>query len=187
MYDLIVVSFHNRDRATEVLNELWRMNDDWIIEVDDAVALYRDQHGNLEYQQSIASTLGKGVARAGLRGFFLGALVALPFTAGTSAAVGVATLAAGALAGGSIGAAAGALEADLDAAWWKDHFGISDALVRDISSEIGPDDSAILAWIESVDPEMVAHRFCGLGGTVLRTTLTPEQSKRLETVLHYSV
>jgi uncharacterized membrane protein len=34
---------------------------------------------------------------------------------------------------------------------------------------------------------MVAERFRGLGGTVLRTTLTPEQSAKLEGVLHSPV
>ncbi len=45
----------------------------------------------------------------------------------------------------------------------------------------------IFAWIQSSDPEMVAGRFRGLGGTVLRTTLTPEQSVKLEEVLHSRV
>jgi len=187
MYELIVVRFHNRYRAAEVFNELWRMNDDWVIALDDAVTVYRDRHGNLEYERRFASTLDKGVARAGLWGSLLGALIAVSFTAGASAAVGIAIVAAGALAGGSIGVAAGALNTALDVAWWKDHFGISDRFVQEVGNEIAPDDSAILAWIDLVDPKTIAQRFRGLGGTVLRTTLTPEQSAEFEAMLHNSV
>ena len=52
---------------------------------------------------------------------------------------------------------------------------------------IGPGDSAIFAWIESRDPELVAERFRGYGGRVLQTTLTPAQSAKLEDVLHSHV
>jgi uncharacterized membrane protein len=75
----------------------------------------------------------------------------------------------------------------LDAEWWKEDFGISDDFVRDVGNMIGRGDSAIFAWIQSRDPEMVAERFRGLGGKVLRTTLTPEQSAKLEAVLHSRV
>jgi uncharacterized membrane protein len=116
-------------------------------------------------------------------GSLLGALIAAPFTAGASAAVGAAALASGALLGGAIGGTGGAL----DAAWWKDDFGLSDTFVKDVSRMIGPGDSAIFAWIQSVDPELVARKFQGFGGRVLRTTLTPEQSAKLEQVLHSQV
>ena len=62
-----------------------------------------------------------------------------------------------------------------------------DDFIRDVSRMIGPGDSAIFAWIRSNDPEMVAERFRGYGGTVLRTTLTPEQSAKLDAVLHSRV
>ena len=183
MHNLIVVGFHNQYRAAEVLNELWRLNDDWVVDLDDAVAVYRDRHGNLRYQQSVAPTVGEGAALGGLWGSLLGALIAAPFTAGASAAAGAAAVATGALAGGTLGIAGGALDAD----WWKEDFGISEDFVESVSNMIGRGDSAIFAWIRSSDPEMVAERFRGFGGTVLRTTLTPEQSAKLEDVLHSHV
>ncbi len=180
MHNLIVVGFHNQYRAAEVLNELWRMNDDWVVELDDAVAVYRDRHGKLRYQQSVAPTAGEEAGWGALWGSLIGALIAAPFTVGASVAAGAATVAAGALVGGSVGVAGGAV----DAAWWKDHFGISKDFVREVSNLIGPNDSAIFAWIQSADPEMLAQRFRGFGGKVLRTTLTPEQTEKLEAVLH---
>src|SRR5260370_36137852 len=107
MHDLIVVNFPNQYRAAEVLNELRRMNDDWVVDLDDAVAVYRDRHGNLRYQQSVAPTTDEGAAWGGLWGSLLGALLAVPFTAGASAAVGAAAVASGALAGRAVGVTVG--------------------------------------------------------------------------------
>ena len=143
-------------------NELWRLNDDWVVELDDAVAVYRDRHGKLRYQQSVAPTAGQEAAWGGLWGSLLGRLLATPFTAGASAAAGVGAVAVGALVGGSVGVAGGAL----DETWWKEDFGISDDFVRDVSKMIGPGDSAVFAWLQSSDPEMVAERFRGFGGKV---------------------
>jgi uncharacterized membrane protein len=180
MHDLIVVGFHNQYRAAEVLNELWRMNDDWVVDLDDAVAVYRDRNGKLRYQQSVAPTVREEAGWGALWGSLIGALLAAPFTVGASVAAAAAAVAAGAVVGGSVGVAGGAL----DATWWKEHFGISDNFVQEVSNLIGPDDSAIFAWIQSADPELLAQRFRGLGGRVLRTTLTPEQTAKLEAVLH---
>ena len=183
MRNLIVVGFQNQYRAAEVLNELWRLNDDWVVELDDAVAVYRDRRGNLRYQQSVAPTTGEGAAFGGLWGSMLGALLAAPFTAGASAAVGAAAVASSALAGGALGMAGGAIDAN----WWKEDFGIPDDFVQSVSRMIGPGDSAIFAWIDATDHEFVAEQFRGLGGTVLRTTLTREQEEKLEGVLHSHV
>jgi uncharacterized membrane protein len=180
MHNLIVVGFHNQYRAAEVLNELRRLNDEWVVDLDDAVAVYRDHDGNLRYQQSVSPKVGDGAAWGALWGSLLGFLLAGPLAAGASTAVGAAALIGGAVAGGVAGGV-------LDAAWWKEHFGMPDDFVQGVSNMIGPDDSAIFAWIQSGDPEMVAERFRGRGGRVLRTTLTPEQSAKLEAVLHSRV
>jgi uncharacterized membrane protein len=185
MYELIVVSFQSRRRATEAFTTLWRMNDNWVVAIDDAVTVHRDRHGNLQYDRSFASTQDKGLVRAGFWGSLLGALIAVPCTA--VAGADVATIAAGALAGGAIGIAAGILSTASDAAWWKDHFWLSDSFVREIGDEIGPGDSALLAWVDVADPETIAQQFRVLGGTVLRTTLSPEQAEKFAAVLQNSV
>ncbi len=103
----------------------------------------------------------------------------LPFTAGASGAVLAGTVAAGALGGGALGATGGAL----DASWWKDEFGIPDAFVKSTGAMVQPGDSAVLAMLRTVDPVKVAEQFRGYGGTVLQTTLTKEQSAKVQAVL----
>jgi uncharacterized membrane protein len=179
MSELVVVGFKNdKYRASDVLDELRRLEFDWVIDLDDAVAVYRDYDNKLRVQQSYELTTGEGAAWGGLWGSLIGALLAIPFTAGASAAAAGA-LAVGALSGTAVGATAGAI----DAAWWKEDFGIDSAFVKEVGELVQPGDSAIFALIESGNPGVVAAQFKGYGGTVLRSSLTPAQAAKLENYL----
>src|SRR4029453_1110120 len=126
MYELTVVSFKkDMFRASTVLNKLIAMDDAWVVDLRDAVAVYRDYSGNLRMDQSYQMSTGEGAAWGALWGSLIGALVAIPFTAGASAAVAAGALAAGTLGGGALGATTGAL----DATWWKEDLGISNDFV----------------------------------------------------------
>src|SRR6476469_4838259 len=123
MAELIVVGFKkDMYRASEVLNTLKDMNESWVVDLNDAVAVYRDYKGKLRVAQSYQMTTGECAAWGGLFGGLIGALLAAPFTGGTSVA---AVLAAGSLSGVALGATAGALDAED----WKDEFGISEEFV----------------------------------------------------------
>jgi uncharacterized membrane protein len=61
MSQLIVVGFkQDMYRASEVLNKLSAMNDDWVVDLHDAVAVYRDYSGKLRVDQSYQMTTGQG-------------------------------------------------------------------------------------------------------------------------------
>jgi len=181
MSQLIVVGFkQDMYRASAVLNKLLGMNDDWVVDLHDAVAVYRDYNGKLRVDQSYQMTTGQGAGWGALWGSLIGATLAIPFTAGASAAVVAGTLAAGALGGGALGAAGGALDAE----WWKEEFGIPQEFVTGIAGMVKPGDSAIFALLRSADPDFVAEQFRGYGGTVLETTLTKDQSSKVESVLN---
>ena len=182
MRQLIVVGFKDRYRAADVLNQLRQMNFDWVVDLEDAVAIYRDDKGRLRIQQSYDMTSGEGAAWGGLWGSLLGAALAIPFTGGASAAAAGAALAAGALTGGAVGATGGAI----DASWWKEEAGISEDFVRKVGAMIAPGDSAIFALLQTADPDAVAEQFRGYGGTILRTNLNSEQTAKVEAVLHNS-
>jgi uncharacterized membrane protein len=181
MSTLIVVGFKkDMFRASKVLNELVAMDYDWTIDLNDAVAAYREYNGKLRIDASYQLTTGEGAGLGGLLGSFVGltlGAVLAPVTAGASAAASVA--AAGAV-GGAVGAAGGAL----DAKWWKDDFGIPEDFVEEVGAQIQPGDSAIFALLRSADPTLVAAQFSRYGGVVLSSTLTPEQAKRVEEMLN---
>ncbi len=181
MAELIVVGFKgNMLRASQVLDELRLLDDEWLVDLRDAVAVHREYGGELKMDKSYQPTSQQGAGWGGAMGLLIGATLAIPFTAGASAAV-----AAGALAAGAIGGAAlGVTTAGLDAAFWKDTIGIPEDFVHDVSGLIEPGASAIYAILESAQPEIVAARFQGYGGTVLHTSLTSSQQDKLAKALH---
>ncbi len=184
MSTLMVVGFKkDMFRASNVLNELVDMNYDWTIDLDDAVAAYRDYNGKLRIDASYQLTTGEGAALGGLFGSLIGltlGAIAAPVTAGASAAAAAGVVAAGTVGGGVVGAATGAL----DAKWWKEDFGIPKEFVEEVGALVQPGDSAIFALLRTADPNLVAAQFGGYGGVVLSTTLTPEQAHKLEQVLN---
>jgi len=64
-----------------------------------------------------------------------------------------------------------------------DEFGIPDNFVQRVGAMVQPGDSAIYAILRVGDPEIVADKFRGYGGTILRTTLTRDQQAKVEKVL----
>ena len=178
MAELIVVGFKQElFRASEALNMLKDMDSSWIVDLHDAVAVYRDVGGKLRVEQSYQMTTGQGAGLGGLFGGLVGALLAAPFTAGASAAGAV--IAAGSLTGVALGGTLGAI----DAQSWKDGFGISEDFVQRVGAMLQPQDSALFVLARTINADAVADAFRGFGGTVLRTTLTPEQRSKVETTL----
>ena len=178
MAELIVVGFKkDMFRASEALNMLKDMNSSWVVDLHDAVAVYRDYDGKLRVDQSYQLTPGQGAGWGGLFGGLIGALLAAPFTAGASV-VG-AVIAAGSLTGVALGGTLGAI----DAQSWKDEYGISDEFVQRVGTMLQPHDSALFVLARTINPDAVADAFRGFGGTVLRTTLTAAQRSKVEATL----
>jgi uncharacterized membrane protein len=179
MPDMIVIGFHGLDGATSALGELQRIAyDDASVGVADAVAVFRGKNGTLHLQQATGLTDSEGAVSGLMLGAMVGAVRAIPFTGGTSAAV-TATLVTGAMTGGALGAAAGELTVDR----WRKEYGVSEAFVRGAAALIPPSDSALFALLHAAQPEKLAEQFRGRDGTILRTTLPPEESAKLQRLL----
>jgi len=179
MRNLIVVGFQGKHRASEVLGQLQDLQENWVLELDDAVAAYRTDDGRLRIDQSVNPTTKEGGAMGGVIGAMLGALLAAPFTGGASAAVAATAIGASAAGAGALGAAAGAD----DAANFKEMYGVSDDFVKQVGGLIQPGNSAVFAEIQTADGAAVAERFRGYGGTILRTTLAPEKAAKVQDTL----
>jgi uncharacterized membrane protein len=147
--------------------------------MDDAVVLVRDKTGRLRVQQSYQLTSGESAAWGALWGGLVGAIFTLPFTGGL-AAPAIATLMA---AGGLTGTAAGAVTWGLDAKWWRDEFGISEDFLKDVGSTLSPGSSALFVLLRKADPQKTLEAIKPFGGKVLKTSLSPEQEKKLESTL----
>lgn len=182
MRELIVVGFKGTHRAAEVLNQIVDLNDSWSTDLNlkDAVAVYRTSSGKFRVDQSVQATEKEGAAWGGLLGTMIGALLALPFTAGASAAVAASALGAGAVTFGATGAVLGGA----DAADMKEMYGISDDFVKEVGGMVQPGQSAVFVLGDSRNPENVAKHFQGYGGTILRTTLPTDTAKQVQQVIN---
>jgi uncharacterized membrane protein len=177
MSELTVVAFEGTHRAAEVLQQLQELNENWTIDLNDAVAVYRNKNGKLRVEQSVEPTTKEGAGMGGLLGAMMGALLAAPLTAGVSVPATAAAIAAtGATLGGMTGAVFGAE----DAATWKETYGISDDFVKQVGGMVQPNQSALFVLARASNPVALAERFRGYGGKVLRTTLSPEQARKIQ-------
>lgn len=181
MRDLIVVGFEGTGRAAEVLSRVLDLNADWAIDLqlEDAVAVYRTQDGKLRVDGSMQPTSKDGRALGGVTGALIGSLIALPFTAGASVAAAAAAVGTSALTFGATGAVIGSSEALED----KERYGLSEDFVRQVGGMVQPGQSALLILGQSDRPVKVAENFKSYGGTILRTTLRPEQAKQVQQVI----
>ena len=179
MSNLLVVGFKNdRYKANEVLYKLRKLEDEWAVYLDDAVAVYRGYDGELRVDQSYQLTTGEGAGWGTLWGSLIGLTLAIPFTGGATAPA-AAALAAGTLGGAAVGAATGAVGAK----WWKEDYGISEDFVRDVGYMVQPGDSAVFLLADG-NPEPAKKEFEGFGGKVLMTSVSTEQKAKIEKVLN---
>ena len=179
MAELVVVGFEGKHRAAEVLDQLEVLNDTSAIDLKDAVAVYRTDDGRLRFDSSMQATTGEGAAGGALLGGMIGALLMAPFTGGLSAATAAGAMGIGAATFGLTGAAIGAD----DASSFKEEFGISDELVKQVGGMVQPGQSAVFVLARASDPQAVAEQFRGYGGTVLRTTLPPDSAAKFEKLM----
>lgn len=176
MSDLIVVGFQGKHRASEVLGQLQDLQEERVLDLDDAVAAYRTDDGRLRIDSSVNPTTKEGGAMGGVVGALLGAMLVAPFTGGASVAAAAAAVGAGAASAGAVGAAAGADDAES----FKDTYGVSETFVKQVGGMIEPGNSAVFAELRSSNPLAVAERFRGYGGTILRTTLPKETAAKIQ-------
>ena len=181
MRDLTVVGFEGTHRAAEVLNQVLELNADWAVDLqlEDAVAVYRTRDGKLRVDESMQPTSKDGAALGGMVGVLIGSIIALPFTGGASAAAAAAAVGASAVTFGATGAVIGGDDA-YDA---KTRYGISEDFVKQLGGMVQPGQSALFVLGGSDKPAKIAERFKGYGGTILRTTLRPEQAKQVQQVI----
>ena len=180
MAELIAVGFQGTHRAAEVLDQLRRLNAKAVVDLEDAVAVYRNRSGRLRVDQSMYLTTKEEAGWGGVLGAFVGALLALPVAA---LAAGPAAAAALGIGGATIGATGGAVASFDDAVTWRDTYGISDDFVKDVGGMVQPGQSAVFVLARTSDPAAVAEKFRGSGGKVLRTTLSAEQTRKLAETL----
>ncbi len=157
MSDLIVVGFKDEFKADEVMSELRRLQSEYLVDLEDAAVVVRDQEGKVKIKQ--AQDL---VAAGAVSGSYWGVLLSVLFFNPIFALVGAAT-----------GALSGALS----------DIGIDDNFMRDLGSTIEPGTSAIFVLVRKSTPDRVLADLSKFEGKVLRTSLSKEDEAKLQAAL----
>jgi uncharacterized membrane protein len=157
MSDLIVVGFKDEFKADEVMNELRRLQSEYLVDLEDAAIVIRNQEGKVKIKQ--AQEL---VAAGAISGSYWGVLLSVLFFNPIFALVG---------------AAAGALSGALS------DIGIDDNFMRDLGSTIEPGTSAIFVLVRKSTPDRVLADLSKFEGKVLRTSLSKEDEAKLQAAL----
>jgi uncharacterized membrane protein len=166
MAELIVVGFDDIHAADRALTELGRLQREYLIDLEDAVVAIRDPDGRLRLKQSV-DLVGAGAASGGLWGAMWGSLVGLLFL---NPLIGL-------VAGAALGAGSGALSGSLA------DYGINDDSIRSVGQTLQPNTSALFVLVRKAQPEKVLAEMSGFRGRVIRSSLSPEQERRLQAAL----
>ena len=162
MSDLIVIGYPGEDTAQKVWDELVKLQQDYLVDLEDAAIIRRDRNGKLH----VTTPAHHAVEWGTLSGLFWGALIGLLFLFPLFPL----TAAAGGLMGAALGAAG-----DL---------GIQDDFKQRVQDLVQPGTSAILVIVRKVTPDKFLEALRPYGGTVLQTSLTHEAEQQLMKALH---
>src|SRR5215469_11804318 len=155
MSDLVVVAFPTEEKAEEVRKKLLDMQQEYLIELGDAVIAVKQPNGHVKLNQLFHPT-ASGAAYGALWGTLIGMIFLMP------------------LLGAALGAASGALGGALA------DVGINDRFMKDVAASLDAGNAALFVLIRKVTADKVLAGLRGVGGKVLRTSFdhTKEQALR---------
>ena len=159
MADLVVIGFDNEHKADEVRTALWKLQKEYLIDLEDAVVAVKKANGKVKLHQAVNLTAAGAVS-----GGFWGSLVGLIFL--------------NPLLGAGIGAAAGAASGGLS------DVGINNAFMKDLGGTLREGSSALFVLVRKATPDKVLEELKGFGGTVLQTSLSHDKEERLQAALN---
>jgi len=166
MSTLIVLGFDGIHSADEVLNKARSMQQEKLIELEDACVVERTKDGKVHIKQAV-NMAAIGAASGGSLGALWGTLVGLLLLNP------LAGLALGALAGAGTGAISGALT----------DFGINDAFIKKLGETIPPESSALFVQVKEMTEDKVLAEIEPFKPRVLKTSLSNANEEKLKNAL----
>lgn len=164
MSNLVVIVFDDETTAFDMRTALIKMQKEYLIDMEDAVVVTKNQAGKVQLHQAVNLTAAGAVG-----GGFWGTLIGLIFL--------------NPLLGAAVGAGAGALSGMLS------DIGVSDKEMKEIASSLKPGNSALFVLIRRATTDKVLDglkEFAGKG-KVLQTSLSKDTEESLREALEKSV
>jgi uncharacterized membrane protein len=164
MSTLVAVVFDDESTAFDMRAALAKMQKQYLLEMEDAVVVTRDQKGKTKLHQAVSLT---GVGAAG--GAFWGMLIGLLFL--------------NPLLGAVIGAGAGAISGRFK------NLGIDDNMMKNVGESLKPGTSALFVLLRNVTADKVLDglkQFAGKG-KVFQSSLDKDDENKLREALETPV
>ncbi len=158
MSDLVVIAFPSEAKAEEVRQKLLDMQNDYLIELGDAVIALKQPNGTVKLNQLFHPTAA-GAMSGTFWGMLIGSLFLMPVT--------------GAALGAVTGASRGAMT----------ELGINDRFMKEIGQTLQSGNAALFVLIRKVTADKVLEGLKGVGGTVLRTSFDHTKEDALRQAL----
>jgi uncharacterized membrane protein len=158
MSSLIAIGFKDEFTADEVILDLRKLQQEHLIDLEDAAIVVRNKEGKVKIKQT-QELIATGALSGGFWGILLGFIFFNPLLG----------WAVGTLAGGISGA-------------FTD-IGIDDNFIRDVGSTIEPGTSAIFVLVRQATSDKVLQDLSKFEGKVLKTSLSNEDEAKLRAVL----
>jgi len=158
MSTLVVIDYENEVKAEEVRLALVKMQKEYLIDLEDAVVVVREQNGKVKLRQ-LHNLTAAGAASGGFWGALMGLIFLNP------------------LYGFAIGAAAGAISGAL-----RD-VGIDDRFMKQLGQTLKPGTAALCVLIRQMTPDKVVEELQKFGGTLIKTNLCNENEAKLREAL----
>jgi uncharacterized membrane protein len=158
--ELIAIGYDDQTTAVEALNEVESLSRDLIIEADAAAAIVRRPDGKYSVTTNHGPTTGEGATWGMFWGLLFGLLFFIP------------------VFGMAVGAGLGALFGHLEKS------SIDKGFQEQVRAMLKPGTSALFMVIEKATPDKAIAAMSKYGGTVLKTSLSEEDTARLQAALH---
>jgi uncharacterized membrane protein len=160
MATLVAIGYPDQETAEKARQTVYQLESELIIQADEVASISRDLEGKYHVNTSHSgASAGSGAAWGGFWGFLFGLLFFIPF------------------AGLALGAGMGALFG---------HFGekgIDKAFQEQVRDYLKPGTSALFMVVEQATPDKAIAALEQYGGTVIRTSLSDEDTKKLQEAL----
>jgi len=145
MSDLLVIEYPTEAKAEEVRQKLLDMQNEYLIDLGDAVIVTKCPEGHVRLNQ-----LYNPVKAGAVSGMFWGTLVGLLFMMP--------------LAGAAVGAASGALGGRMT------DVGINDNFMKEVGATLQSGNAALFLLIRKMTTDKVATALAGSGGRIMRSS-----------------
>lgn len=158
MSNLIAIAYPDLFKAEEVRLTLWKLQKEYLLELEDAVVVTKDAQGKVRLNQAVNLTAAGAVS-----GGFWGTIIGMMFLSP--------------LFGAAVGAASGAISGALTDA------GIDDELMKTLAKKMGTNTSALFVLVRKATPDKVVKEIEKFGGTILQSSLSHEDEAKLQKAL----